>query len=198
MNILTSAASPRSANCMPKSEVFSNRAHHSHGAHGPGVLNEALVEVPHLFLDMIHLHDTAPAVADVAHAALAGLATVRAVQCFRLPGWEAKLEGISATALAVSGAASLIPGGLGHTVAEGAHVGHGVLEFGLGANETWEALSQDEKDWRSLANGALGMVKGLAVLTPMVAPALEHVSHLVELGALVGRAGLEFAPSFSE
>ena len=39
--------------------------------------------------------------------------------------------------------------------------------------------------------GPRTLLKGLAVLTPFVLPGLEHVAHLVELGTLAGRAGLQ-------
>lgn len=159
-------------------------------AHGPRVLHEGLVEAPHVLLEMSHLHDRSPLAADVAHVGVAALASVRAAQLFGKAGWEAKLEGASSAALAVSASAGLLPGGLGHALAEGAHVGHGVLEVGLGTAETVLAV-REEAGWQAVAHGALGVLKGLAVLTPFVLPGVEHVAHLVELGTLAGRAGLQ-------
>lgn len=159
-------------------------------AHGPDVLREGLVEAPHVLLEMSHLHDLAPLAADVAHVGVAALASVRAAQLFGKAGWESKLEGVSSAALAVSASAGLLPGGFGHAIAEGAHVGHGLLEVGLGTAETVAAL-REQKSWQTVAHGGLGVLKGLAVLTPFVLPGLEHVAHLVELGTLAGRAGLQ-------
>lgn len=194
MQILTSSvlSRPDVRSAKPKRAEEGEGAHsHGHGAHGPGVLNEALVEAPHLLMEMVHLHDHAPLAADLVHVGVAGLASIRAVQCFRQKGLEAKLEGISAGALAVASSASFLPGGFGHALGEGAHVGHGLLELGLGGYETLQALREEDKDWKEIAHGALGAIKGLAILTPKAAPGLEQVSHFVEFGALAGRAVLQ-------
>lgn len=154
-------------------------------------LDEAVVELPHVLLEMFppksHL------VESVGTAAVSGLAVVRAAQLFRLPGWEAKMEGASAVALAAAGVASMVPGGLSHGIGHTATLGHGVIETTLGAHQLREAIRDPHTGWSQVADGVLGMAKGLAVLTPMVIPGLEHVCHAVELGALIGRAGLKLA-----
>lgn len=148
------------------------------------------MEIPGVLLHLSHLAHRAPALASAAGLGLAGLAGVRAAQCFRVSGWEAKLEGASAMALAASSVASSFHGALAHQVAHGAHGVHGVLELGLGAHQTIEAI-EHKAGWKQIADGALGVVKGAATLTSLVFPGLETASSLVELGALVGRVGLE-------
>jgi hypothetical protein len=157
---------------------------------GPEPLDEALVELPHVLLELSHLDHHSPRLAAGANIGIAGLALVRAAQCFQIPGWGAKLEGASAVALAAAGVASALPGGLAHTLGHGAQAGHGLLELGLGSYQAADGL-KGQHGWRQVADGALGMVKGAAALMPMFAPGLEHASHLVELGALLGRIGLK-------
>jgi hypothetical protein len=66
-----------------------------------------------------------------------------------------------------------------------------LIEIGLGARQAVGALVQEEGGWRQVADGTLGVFKGAAALTPLFVPGLEKASHLVELGALLGRIGLK-------
>jgi hypothetical protein len=163
----------------------------SKGGHpgGKEPLDEVIVELPHVLIHVSHLDHHSPGLAAAANLGVSGLAGLRAVQCFQIPGVAAKMEGAAALSLAVASVAAALPGGVAHSVSHGATGAHGLLELGLGTHQLVDALHHREH-WKQVADGALGAIKGAAALTPLFAPGLETASHLVELGALLGRLGL--------
>lgn len=162
---------------------------HDHATVGPNPLDEAWVEAPHILLELTHLEDHSPSLSAAAHLSVAGLAAVRATQCFRQVGWEAKLEATSAVALAAAGIATALPGGLAHELGHGAYGIHGLIELGLGVHDTIDAVQHD-RGWKAVVGGSLGALKGIATVAPLVLPQLHTAGHIVELGALLGRISL--------
>lgn len=156
-------------------------------------LDENLVELPHLMVEASHLQHHAPSVGTVANVGVAGLAVVRAVQSFQVPGWSAKLEGVGAAAIAAASIAAIAPGGIAHAIGHGASVTHGLIELGLGARQAVDAVVEKHHGggWKQFADGSLGVLKGLSTLAPMMVPGLETPAHLVELGATFARIGLK-------
>ena len=73
-------------------------------------LNEAVVEIPQSLLELSKLNSKSPIAAQGAQAGVAGLALLRSVQCFHdAHSLEEIMEGVSSGALAVAGAATLLP-----------------------------------------------------------------------------------------
>lgn len=155
-------------------------------------LDENFVELPHLLLEMSHIDHHAPELGAAAHVGVAGLAILRSAQSFQVPGWEAKLEGVGAAAIATASIAAAVPGGLSHAIGHGAAGVHGLIELGLGASQAVDAVTEEHGGgWKQFADGSLGVVKGLSTLTPLLLPGLQAHAHLVELGATIARIGLK-------
>lgn len=152
-------------------------------------IDEAWVEAPHLLLELSGLEDSHKGLAGGLNIGIAGLAALRAGQCLSQPSLEAKLEGVSAAALALSSMATLFPGAVAANVGTAAHGAHGLLEAGLGVHETIEAVSEKE-GWRHVASGLLGVAHGSVATLSTFFPALETAGNIVGLAALVGRVSL--------
>jgi len=155
-------------------------------------LNEAAVEIPQSVLELSKLERHTPVLAKGLQGAVAGLAGLRAAQCFHdAKSVEEVLEGLSSGALAVASGATLFPGATAGLVHQGFLVGHGATELALGVREVAEELRKDKPARLELAAGVLDTIKGASTFIPMLFPETSDVVNIFQIGAITTKTVME-------
>lgn len=155
-------------------------------------LNEAAVEIPQSLLELSGLDQNSPLTAKALQGGVAGLATLRSIQCFHdAESVEEILEGVSSGALAVAGAATLFPGAHAGLAHRGFLVGHGAAELALGIREIHEELKKDSPAKLELAAGVLDSIKGASTFIPILYPEASDFVNLFQIGAITTKTIME-------
>jgi hypothetical protein len=155
-------------------------------------LSEAIVEIPQSVLELSRLDEVSPLAAKGAQLAISGIAAVRAFQCFQdAESLEEVLEGVSSSALALAGGATLLPMAGASLWNQGFLVGHGATELLLGIREIREETRKDQPAKLELAGGLLDSVKGASTFLPLIAPGTADAVNLFQIGAILTKTILE-------
>ena len=158
----------------------------------PITLNEAMVEIPQSLLELSKINSSSPILGKSIQGGVASLALLRSIQCFHdAKSLEEVLEGTSSAALAVSGAATLLPMASAGLVSHGALLVHGATEMALGVREVAEELKKDKPAKLELAAGVLDAVKGASTFLPMVFPQTADAVNLFQIGAIATKTVME-------